>query len=242
MLIWLKAHPNKSGEAIGRLRRIGYMVGKRTGCTWKAMGHSLPVKLLSFRAALSVLTLSGITQISLEAQSATQSEILAGCESCHGARGDSQVSSTPRLNGQQSAFIVNRLKNFSKLARTNPHAEIAMFKQLAPENEADRGAIAQYFASQRPTSPKPGALAAEGRNIYENGIAAENVIACDQCHGALGEGHGPAPRIAGQHADYLNAQLRLFNIKFREHGLMNPNAKTMSRKTMEALVSYLASD
>jgi cytochrome c553 len=117
-----------------------------------------------------------------------------------------------------------------------------MFKQLASENDASKGAIAQYFASQRPTGPKPGARAAEGRIIYENGIAAENVIACNQCHGPLGEGHGPAPRIAGQHAEYLNAQLRLFNVKFREHKLMNPNTKTMTPKTMEALVSYLAND
>lgn len=218
------------------------MVGRRTGCMRNAMGDLFPEKQRSVRVALLFLFLSVLPQLSLEAQAAAQSELIAECESCHGARGDSQVNSTPRLNGQQSVFLVNRLKNFSKLARTNPHAEIAMFKQLAPENDANRGAIAQYFASQRPTNPKPGAQAAQGRNIYENGTAAENVIACNQCHGALGEGHGPAPRIAGQHADYLKAQLRLFNIKFREHSLMNPNTKTMSRKTMEALVSYLAND
>jgi cytochrome c553 len=209
---------------------------------WEVICRFIPAKQLRFLAALSVVALSMITQNSSEAQSATQSQILASCESCHGARGDSLVTSTPRLNGQQPEFIANRLKKFSKLARTDPHAEVAMFKELAPENDVSRGAIAQYFASQRPTSLKPGPQTAEGRNIYENGIATENVIACNQCHGAQGEGHGAAPRIAGQHADYLNTQLRLFNIKFREHVLMNPNTKTMSRKTMEALVSYLAND
>ncbi|HKQ10246.1 MAG TPA: c-type cytochrome [Rhizomicrobium sp.] len=203
----------------------------------------VPSKRLGFRAALMVVTTSlAMALISSAAHSATQSEILASCESCHGARGDSRMASTPRLNGQQAEFIVNRLKKFSKLTQKDPHAQIGMFKELAFENNAIREAIAQYFASQRPTDPKSGVRATEGRTIYENGIASENVIACDQCHGALGEGHGPVPRIAGQHAEYLNAQLRLFNVKFREHDLMNPNTKTMTRKTMEALASYLAND
>lgn len=183
-----------------------------------------------------------MTPINSQAWAATQAEILQNCESCHGARADGQVITAPRLNGQQPGYMVDRLKKFSDMTRTNPHAKIGMFKELATENDAIWGSIAKYFASQPPTNPKPGALAAEGRRIYENGIAAENVIACNQCHGAQGEGHGATPRIAGQRADYLKAQLRLFNLKFREHILMNPNTKTMTTKTMDALTSYLAND
>ena len=117
-----------------------------------------------------------------------------------------------------------------------------MFKELLVKSGATRISVAKYFAGQPPTSPKPGARAAEGKLIYENGIAAENIIACKGCHGAQGEGHNIAPRIAGQHAEYLKAQLRLFSIKFREHILMNPNAKTMTGHTVESLASYLASD
>ena len=78
--------------------------------------------------------------------------------------------------------------------------------------------------------------------IFEKGSAADNVIACTLCHGAQGEGHDATPRIAGQHADYLKSQLRLFNMKFREHVLMNPNTKTMTENTMDALTSYLANN
>lgn len=117
-----------------------------------------------------------------------------------------------------------------------------MFKELSAQSDATRVSIARYFASQTPTSPEPSVRAAEGKRIYENGIAEENVIACNQCHGAQGEGHDATPRIAGQHADYLKAQLRLFNIKFREHTLMNPNTKTMTGRTMDALTSYLANN
>lgn len=54
-----------------------------------------------------------MTQMSSKAWSATQAEILRSCESCHGAHGDSQVASTPRLNGQRAGYIVDRLKKLS---------------------------------------------------------------------------------------------------------------------------------
>jgi cytochrome c553 len=197
---------------------------------------------LSCALIAGLIASPAMAQNSSETRAATQSEIIGNCQSCHGAGGDSKVTSTPRLNGQQEAYLVQRLKQFSNVTRSNPHAKIGMFTELSKQNDTTRVSIAKHFASQSPSSPKPGAQAAEGKLIYEKGIAAENVIACNQCHGAQGEGHGLVPRIAGQHADYLRAQLRLFGIKFREHILMNPNTKTMTGNTAEALVSYLAND
>lgn len=197
---------------------------------------------LTCAMVVCLATSSAMAQNSSKAKPATQSEIIQNCQSCHGAGGNSEVTSTPRLNGQQEAYIVQRLKQFSEVTRPNPHAQIGMFEELSKQSDATRVSIAKYFAGQPPTSPKPGVRASEGKLIYENGIAAENVIACKLCHGAQGEGHNLAPRIAGQHADYLKAQLRLFGIKFREHVLMNPNTKTMTGITAEALASYLAND
>jgi cytochrome c553 len=194
-------------------------------------------------AAIACFIASSATaQNSSEDRSAAQSEVLQRCQSCHGAGGDSEVTSTPRLNGQQEHYIVVRLKKLSDVTRNNPHAKIGMFKELSAGNDATRVSIAKYFSGQSPTMPKSGAQAVAGKLIYENGIAAENVIACKLCHGAQGEGHDLAPRIAGQHADYLRAQLRLFSIKFREHILMKPNTKTMTANTMNALTSFLAND
>src|SRR4051812_25806763 len=169
---------------------------------------------------------SALAQNALPSKPVAQPQILQNCQSCHGVVGDNDVTSTPRLNGQQAEYIVARLKKFSDVTRSNPHARVGMFKELSMQGDAAKAQIAQYFANQPPTSAKPGARAAEGKLIYEAGIAADNVIACKQCHGAQGEGHGATPRIAGQHADYLRAQLRLFSMKFHEHVLMNPNTKT----------------
>jgi cytochrome c553 len=193
----------------------------------------------SLRAAATI-ALFALALTGSQAWSATPPDMARNCETCHGAGGDSQVTSTPRLNGQQAGYIVDRLKKLSEETRKNPHAKIGMFKDLPAPGASS--SIAQYFASQPATAPKPGPRALEGKNIYEKGSAADNVIACDQCHGAQGEGHDSTPRIAGQHADYLRAQLRLFSLKFRDHPAMKPNTKTMTGSTAEALVDYLAND
>ena len=172
----------------------------------------------------------------------TRSNVLQSCQGCHGADGNSKATSTPRLNGQQVEYMVARLKKLSDATRNDPHLKLGMLKELSSQNNATRVSVAQYFGEHSATGAKPGIRASEGKHIYENGLAAENVIACSLCHGPQGEGHNVAPRIAGQHAQYLTAQLQLFNLKFREHVLMGPNTKTMSRNTMEVLTSYLAND
>jgi cytochrome c553 len=199
------------------------------------------------------------------AGAATTQQIVQSCEACHGAGGNSQVSTTPRLNGQKAEYLLARLKILSDAAPA-AHAKVDMFAALAAAGAADRAAIAAYFAGQAPTPSQPGPRAAEGRRIFENGVAAENVIACTLCHGALGEGHNAAPRLAGQHADYLKAQLTLFHLDMRQHGKvdagrtatggrpgllgaspdyrapMNANTKTMSQGTIDAIASYLGND
>lgn len=192
---------------------------------------------------------------------ATQAQIIQSCETCHGPGGDSRTATTPRLNGQQPEYILYRLKEFSGMARNNPHADIDMFKILLAESDTDKAMLAAYFARQPPAEPRPGARAAEGKRIFDNGLTAENVVACNLCHGANGEGHNLAPRLAGQHADYLKAQLLLFHLKYREHYRahpnptaqgptgpatqqfpMNANTEAMTQGTMDALASYLAND
>ncbi len=196
------------------------------------------------RAAIlgALILVLGRAQMTSRAWAAPQDAQIQHCESCHGPGGDSKVTTTPRLNGQQAGYITARLKTLSTQTQKNAHARIGMFKDLAVDSDAARSSLANYFSGQAPTSPKPGAGAAEGKQIYESGSSADNVISCNQCHGAQGEGHDATPRLAGQHADYLKAQLRLFNLKFRPHVLMKANTQSMTEKTMDALIAYLAND
>jgi len=45
---------------------------------------------------------------------------IASCEACHGQGGNSQKSDVPRLNGQESAYLVTRLREFLDPTRGTP--------------------------------------------------------------------------------------------------------------------------
>ncbi len=122
------------------------------------------------------------------------------CQSCHGAQGNSVSSTFPRLNGQQADYIAAQLKNFRDHSRTDPHARAYMWGMASQLDDATIDGLAKYFASQKPSQPQGGGeLAAEGKKIYMDGADAQNVPACQACHGEHGEGNSVIPRLAGQH-------------------------------------------
>jgi cytochrome c553 len=167
-------------------------------------------------------------------------DVVKKCEGCHGPGGNSTVATTPRLNGQQPDYIVARLKDFLDVTKETPHATYNMWQVVKDLQDSERTALARYFAGQAPTPAKPGALAAQGMQIYDHGVPAQQIPACAGCHGAHGEGKGAIPRIAGQHADYLKTQLWVFSFQLRENNVMHPNTNQMHGDQIDALVSYLA--
>lgn len=165
------------------------------------------------------------------------------CQNCHGPKGDSTSSTFPRLNGQQADYIAAQLKNFRSHSRTDPHARAYMWGMASQLDDAMIVGLGKYYAAQTPTQPQSGgALAAEGKKIYMNGVDAQNIPACQACHGEHGEGMGEMPRLAGQHGDYLKKQLEAFRSTLRESDVMHANTKDMIDSQIEALVSYLAND
>ncbi|MGA7710801.1 MAG: c-type cytochrome [Rhizomicrobium sp.] len=165
------------------------------------------------------------------------------CQSCHGVQGNSVSSTFPRLNGQQADYIAGQLKNFRDHSRTDPHARAYMWGMASQLDDATIDGLAKYFASQKPSQPQGGGdLAVEGKKIYMDGADAQNVPACQACHGEHGEGNSVIPRLAGQHRDYLKAQMEAFRSTLRESDIMHANTKEMTDRQIEALASYLAND
>lgn len=177
------------------------------------------------------------------AQSSDAAAAIAACETCHGPNGNSGVATTPRLNGQLSAYIVHRLRALTNLTTESPHASSAM-SDIAHMKDALRTEIANLFADKIPTSAEPQSnkIAVAGATLYAQGDAANNVEACQGCHGAQGEGQGLAPRLSGLHRAYLSAQLWNFNFGLRENSAMHPVAGRLSPEQIEALVAYLGAD
>jgi cytochrome c553 len=148
----------------------------------------------------------------------------------------------PRLNGQQADYMVAQLKSLRLHKRKDTRAQYmgGIAREL---NDTMVAGLAQYFAGQKPTQPQTGgALAAEGEKIFMNGVAAQGISACQQCHGKLGEGSGVVPRIAGQHAAYFRMAMGAFRSALRGNEIMHANTKNMTDREIEALASYLAND
>jgi len=165
------------------------------------------------------------------------------CQNCHGPNGDSTSGTFPRLNGQQADYIAAQLKNFRDHSRSDAHAMAYMWGMASQLNDASIDGLAKYLSSQKPTQAQSGGeLAAQGRTIYLNGVAANNVPACAACHGAKGEGNSAIPRLAGQHASYLKSQMEAFRSLTRANDVMHANTKDMTDSEIEAVASYLAND
>ena len=176
-----------------------------------------------------------------------QSIVNQVCAACHAADGNSQIAVNPKLAGQIPEYLHKQLTNFKpaagkKAERDNP-VMAGMVASLSPE---DMRNLSAYYAGQaaKPGAAKSKDLVALGQRIYRGGIASEGIAACASCHGPNGAGM-PAqyPRLSGQHAEYIEAQLKAFRSGARVN---DPNASMrgvagrLSDREIEAVADYIA--
>jgi cytochrome c553 len=104
--------------------------------------------------------------------------------------------------------------------------------------------LAVYYASRtaRATPAETSATLTFGKEIYERGVAANLVSACEGCHGAAAQGNATAPRLAGQHPAYLVKQLAFFKAKLRGGDpVMVAACAQMTAEQMQAVALYASS-
>jgi cytochrome c553 len=165
---------------------------------------------------------------------------IPACASCHGANGNSTITTNPRLAGQIEAYTHKQLVDFTSADRNNP--VMSPFSKVLTDEEKRN--IAAYLAVQKPKqdAARNKETVELGRKIYRGGIAAKGVAACASCHGATGAGI-PAqyPRVAGQHQEYTVAQLEAFKSGARKNSpQMSALAGRMSTDEMKAVADYVA--
>lgn len=169
------------------------------------------------------------------------------CAACHAADGNSQVAANPKLAGQIPEYLYKQLTNFQAAAGKKAERENAvmagMVASLKPE---DMRNLAAFYAGKaaKPGAAKSKDLVALGQRIYRGGIAGEGIAACASCHGPNGAGM-PAqyPRLSGQHAEYIVAQLKAFRSGARANDLnasMRGVAGRLSDREIEAVADYIA--
>lgn len=180
---------------------------------------------------ISAWLLSGLCYVpsALSADAAAGAQKAAACTSCHGENGISRTAQIPNLAGQSAHYLANQLNAFKSGQRNNP-----MMQNMAGNlSDDDISNLAAHFAGLTAQSAGGDAqLASSGQS---------KAAMCLGCHGAEGKGHGPIPRLAGQHPDYLQAQLHNFKQGSRKNGPMQAIASNLSDDDMKVLAAYFGS-
>ena len=199
--------------------------------------------------SIAASSLAGLLLVgaSATAQTSVPSEpdmVADTCSVCHGDDGISPRAQFPNLAAQTKDYLDTQLKNFRNHMRADPDAKTYMWRMAGALSNATIGEIAEYYSALPPPKNSTGespAQVAAGKEIYEHGIASENVPACGACHGDAGAGNAAFPRIAGQHPEYLVAQLQAFRSKARDNAIMYANVQQMTDDQMRDVAAYLAS-
>jgi len=165
------------------------------------------------------------------------------CASCHGPFGRSTMPTFPRLAGQTPDYLATQLKAFRDQTRGDPDAVAYMWGMASQLDDNSIGALADFFSKQRPVtgSQSNSAAIAAGKQIYEKGIPAQQIPACETCHGKGAVGMGPFPRLAGQHAPYLFKQMLVIQNVLRTAPVMHGVVKDLTREQMQSVAGYLES-
>ena len=168
-------------------------------------------------------------------------EIVQGkCFICHGADGESSSPVFPRLAGQHAKYIERQMADY-KSGRRKSSAMQPMVEDLSP---ADFKVLGVYFESRKPQAHKvdDAELAQVGRFVFVRGNPYSGVAACATCHGATGGGTETLPRLAGQHAQYTENQLKAFNKRERtnDNAVMHAIASKLSELELKAVAAYIS--
>lgn len=177
----------------------------------------------------------------LATDKARAEEIVSGkCFICHGMEGETSSPVFPRLAGQHARYVERQLADYKSGKRVSPVMR-PMVEDLGP---ADFKALGAWFEAQ-PAKKHAGAdtdLAQAGRVLYMRGNPDAGVAACAACHGPQGHGTETLPRLAGQHAQYTENQLKAFNKRERtnDNAVMHAIVSKLSERDMKAVAAYLS--
>jgi len=162
------------------------------------------------------------------------------CAACHTNDGSRGSPANPILQGQHPDYLVKQLTEFKAGKRDSP-----VMRPLAqPLSESDMKNVAAFYAGKqaKPGFAKNKDLVSLGEKIYRGGIAERSVPSCSGCHGPSGAGiPSQYPRLAGQHADYVEAQLAAFRSGARHNNpVMTGVAAKLNDREIKAVADYVA--
>ena len=188
------------------------------------------------------------------------------CSGCHGIDGNSQLPYIPKLAGLDPAYAEKKLTAFKEPAAPRvDELYWSTLKVIGAKKDADNvtgeerinmegvahaakpDVVREAMLWYSTQAPAPGhsankALIEKGRNLFMNGLPAQKVLPCTTCHGPDAQGKGPAPRLAGQNAEYIEGQLGKFSKGDRRHAPeMTVVTRDLDPEQAHAVAAYLQS-
>ena len=170
------------------------------------------------------------------------------CAACHGVDGNSAGAANPNIAGQFADYITQQLAHYKAGIRQNAIMQ-GIVAGMSPD---DMRAVGLHYSQQKPKglAARDAALVKLGQALWRGGDASTGVPACSACHGPTGAGIPKNyPRLSGQYADYIYAQLKAFGAgqrgmdkdgKDANGRIMNAIARQMSDVQMRAVAEYAA--
>ncbi len=186
--------------------------------------------------------------------------VTASCSACHGVDGNTDSAIAPRLAAQSAGYLMAQMAAYRLAAspstdvipflrpaekpgaRTSEEARRYMIGPARAIDDAELKVAADWYAQQKAAPGTAGdpLLVARGAKIYVEGLPDDGLSACAGCHGPKAEGRGDQfPRLAGQHANYLITQLRLFSEGKRTAATSGVTAHVLVVADMKAVAEYL---
>ena len=198
---------------------------------------TLAATLFSANAAAATAAATPAAKPDLAKGQATATQICAACHTNDGSRGS---PANPIIAGQHADYLAKQLHDFKTGKRKS--AIMAGFAGGLSDGQI-RDVTAFYGSkSAKPGFAKDADLAKLGEKIYRGGLADRAVPACAGCHAPNGVGLPVQyPRVAGQHADYTEAQLVAFRGGARgNNAAMAQIAARLSDREIKALAEFIA--
>jgi cytochrome c553 len=200
------------------------------------------------RALVSTLFLAALA-FQAQAQGAKPGDAKAGekkaamCIGCHGIKGYQasfpEIHKVPMISGQAADYLAASLDAYKKGDRKHPTMR-GVAGSLSDQDMAD---LAAFYAGQTAGGGEvPAALAAvpdEVKKLLDKGT-------CLACHGAnLSKPIGGAPKLAGQHADYLYVALKAYKTEGnpqvgRANAVMAGMVKQFSLAELRTMANFIA--
>lgn len=192
---------------------------------------------------MSVVLMAATGVVFAEGDAKAGEAKVAVCAACHGAEGNSMAPTFPKLAGQHPKYTAKQLNDMKIDVTKGGRMVVEMAALVSALTDQDINDIAAYYSVQKiqggAANPE---LLAKGESVYRAGNKAKGMAACTGCHSPDGSGNNGAgyPALAGQHADYIEKQLKAFRLAAEEPAAQGARMNDGDARIMRDIASRMS--